>query len=328
MPSLIVRLESLRHNLAVIYEACRRAKADCMFVFKEAALHPDLMHSILQNSPVAKLGIVAWPGRTLSVSSGIQLHHISSPAFPELVANFHTVYLGSESALCRLSEVGGVRRPSVRFTYEAGDGREGAFSEELPSLFQKAAELGFPVSGLSLNFACFSSNPVENDVLAEAGRCLSVFSDRSVDISAGGTDVLELAAGASLPDHIREIRCGTGVMLGIYPLSGHFIPDARQDCFRLEGRVLECREKEGRKLALFDFGVFHTRPDSLRPSLPGMIFHRASSVYSAFDVTDCPVSIHEGQVCRFDFDYRSLAGSLISSALPMKEERSVSFLSA
>ena len=138
------------------------------------------------------------------------------------------------------------------------------------------------------------------------------------DISAGGTDILELAQLEELPASIGEIRCGTGILLGAYPLSRNVIPGASQETFRLEGTVLECRAKAGRKLALFDFGCLHTEVARLTAPLPGMALCGTSSAYAVFDVTECPAPIDEGQSAAFSLDYHSLMLALGSRALPVE----------
>ena len=138
------------------------------------------------------------------------------------------------------------------------------------------------------------------------------------DISAGGTDILELAATSPLPEYVTEIRCGTGIMLGVYPLSNRPIPGAQQDTFRLEATVLECRVKDGRKRALLDFGHFHTHCASLVAPFPGMDFAGASAAYCVYDVDECEYDIREGQTLSFGLNFHSLACALVSRALPLE----------
>jgi predicted amino acid racemase len=164
-----------------------------------------------------------------------------------------------------------------------------------------------------------SSDPPDEKHLCYAVRqlnCMKAFYPHA-DISFGGTDVLELTAKFSLPESIREIRCGTGIMLGVYPLSGKNIPAARQDTFRLETHVLECRKKQGRMRALLDMGSYHTAPDKLIPALPGITLAGVSSAYTSLDITECPLRIREGDILTFHLRYEALARSLCSRALPL-----------
>ena len=85
----------------------------------------------------------------------------------------------------------------------------------------------FPLRGISVNFACLSSEAPGQTHLARALDALDSirpFCLPDADISAGGTDMLEFAEHDSLPADVREIRCGTGVTLGLYPLSGRAVP--------------------------------------------------------------------------------------------------------
>lgn len=325
MSRLIICSAALRHNLVVMHELCRKAGAECLFVFKEAPLHPSLVTDILSGSPVHRLGLVAWPHAGLPALPGVEVHHVYAP-FPELpeqAAACDCVYVNSRSSLHMLAAKTNGHMPQLRLSLEVGDGRDGAFPEELPELCGEALRAGFRLRGLSVNFACLSCEAPTPSRLSGASATLEQirpFCLPDADISAGGTDVLELAAAQHLPADVREIRCGTGVMLGIYPLSGHVVPGARQDAFRLEACVLECRIKQGRRLALLDFGSFHTAPEGLLPPFPGMHLAGTSSAYASFDVTECPETIREGMKISFGLDYHALSRALSSRALHLSME--------
>lgn len=322
MPHLYTNLEALRHNAAIVKDACNAAGASCLAVFKEAVLHPALARCIIEGGGLNSFGTLAWAGFDMSALAGVKLHHIYSPCAtttPCLNA-FDTVYVNSHHVLHFLHGHCGHARPRLRISLECGDGRDGFLTEELPAFCEEAVRLGFTLSGLALNFACLSSNaPTSKDVkLAENALDVVRSFTPEADISAGGTDILELAATFPLPSSIKEIRCGTGIMLGVYPLSGRPIPGARQDTFWLEGTVLECRVKEGKRRALLDFGHFHTHCASLVAPFAGMAFAGASSAYCVYDVTECERDIREGQTLSFGLNFHSLASALISRALPLE----------
>ena len=322
MPRLYAKLDALRHNAALVRKACDKVGASCLPVFKEAALHPALARCIIEGGKLDCFGTLAWNEYDLDALAGIKLHHIYSPsnATASRISDFDTVYVNSRYSLHLLHEQCGSKRPRLRICLECGDGRDGFLPEELPAFCEEAVRLGFSIRGLALNFACLSSNAPSINDLEEAGNALDVVRHFSpaADISAGGTDILELAESTRLPACVKEIRCGTGILLGVYPLSGKPILDARQDTFRLEGTVLECRVKGGRMRALFDFGHFHTHCASLVAPLSGMAFIGASSAYCAYDVTDCAQEIREGQNLSFGLNFHSLASALISRTLPLE----------
>ena len=325
MPSLIIRPAALRHNLVVMHDLCRKVGAECMFVFRQAPLHPELVADILVRSPIRRLGLVAWPHASLPYVPGVELHHVYAPfpLLPEQAAACSCVYVDSLFTLRLLSGNAGMNGPQLRLSLEAGDGRDGAYAEELPELCREARRAGLRLRGVAVNFACLSSDAPTQEHLKEASATLERIRScclPEADVSAGGTDVLELATKHALPADVREIRCGTGVMLGVYPLSGHAIPDARQDAFRLEAHVLECRVKQGRRQALLDVGAFHTAPEGLRPPFPDMHVSGVSSAYASFDVTDCQENIVEGMKLRFGLDYHALSRALSSQALVFRRE--------
>ena len=321
MPSLLVRLDAIRHNAALIAQACLRAGTHCLPVLKTAALHPRIIQATAEGGAFRALGTIAWPGRGMSPFDGLELHHIYAPSdsLAAAMGNFSTVYVSSRYELNLLLEHCREARPALRISLECGDGRDGLLPEELDSFCHEAVRLGFPIRGLALNFACMSDRAPTLHALQEAERSLDIVRSFApdADISAGGTDILELAGSSPLPASIGEIRCGTGIFLGVYPLSGKAIPGARHDAFSLESTVLECRIKEGRKLALCDFGHFHTASRRITPAVPGMKLHGSSSSYTVFDLSECPEDIQEGQRLHFGCDYHSLLCALSSQALPV-----------
>jgi len=323
MPRLLYRLSSLQSNLRVVSKACRNAGTECMFVLKEAALHPHLTKSIVQSSGITKMGILSWPALNMPAFPGISFHHIYEPSpqfFPGL-ADYSSVCLSSRFILRELRRHCAWRVPALRLCLECGDGRDGILIEELSDFCSECHALGFRVDGLLLNFACLSHRPPDAEILNKASQALSTVRQfwPTADISAGGTDVLEFAEQHRLPEEITEIRCGTGVMLGVYPLSGRQIPGARLDTFALEGCLLEKRVKNGRMLALFDFGSFHTAPEKLLLPFEGMRYHGSSSAYSVFDISDVDAAVKEGQNLLFRLRYESLSRALTSRALPLCE---------
>ena len=326
MPRLIIKTDVVRHNLSIVHELCCKAGASCMFVFKEAPLHPGLTADILKGSPIRKLGLVSWPGKALPVIDEVQVHHVYAPTamLAGQTADCSCVYINSLFTLHTLAQNKNGRFPQIRLCLEAGDGRDGALEEELPELCECARRFDLSVRGIAVNFACLSTEAPTLQHLQSAVQALNNIRRLCVpeaDVSAGGTDILELAAHSSLPSDIGEIRCGTGITLGVYPLSGRPIPGSRQDAFHLEAQVLENRMKKARRMALLDMGTFHTAPENLRPPFPGMIFAGASSAYMSFDITDCPESLREGQTLSFFPDYHALSRALFSQALPICTEK-------
>lgn len=326
MPRLFIRPAALRHNLAVVSERCRQAGASCMFVFKEAPLHPQLVADILRGSSVHRIGLVVWPNHPFPRPSGMEIHHVyaPSPLSAAETSECDAVYVDSRFVVRTLAQARR-RTPQLRISLEVGDSRDGVLPEELPALSEEIRRCGFPLRGISVNFACLSSEAPGQAQLACALNALDSIRPLCLpdaDISAGGTDMLEFAEHNSLPADVREIRCGTGVTLGLYPLSGRAVPDARQDAFRLETTVLECRVKKGRLMALVDTGTFHTAPECLIPPFPGMTCAGASSAYAAFDVTNCPERVREGMNLSFGLDYHALSRALSSQGLVLVKEDS------
>ena len=322
MAKLIVRPEAVRNNLCVLQSACFDVGTDFMFVFKEAPLHPYLAELFLRGTAVSRLGIVSWTGTDSLRIPGGSFSQVCavSDGWSSGLMNCETFFCSSLKHLETVRDALGGRLPALRIPLEAGDLRDGMMPEEIPSFTRKAAELGFDIAGLSVNFACIVPEPPAIEKLALADACCASLRGEfpRADISVGGTDILEYAADHALPSSVNEIRCGTGAMLGVYPLSGRPVPGCRQDAFRFEAQVLESRNKFGRRYVLLDAGSFHTAMGAVTVVCPGMRYVGASSVFSVFDVTDCPECFCEGASVRFGLDYRTLARCFVSRLLAME----------
>lgn len=294
-----------------------------MFVFKEAALHPRLMSAILSGSEVKKVGVLHWSNAALPEIHGVELHHVYEPPLSHFSSlnRYRTVSLSSRFLLRELKRTLAGKTPSLRICLECGDTRDGVLPEELPEFCTECHALGFHLDGLMLNFACLSTNAPDEAALALGADALATVRRfwPEAGLSVGGTDILEFAEQHPFPEGINEIRCGTGVMLGVYPLTGRAIPGATTDTFELEGCLLEKRWKNGRLLALFDFGSYHTAPEKLIPPMPGMTHYGHSSAYTVFDISECIIPVAEGALLRFHLRYESLSRALTSRALPLCE---------
>lgn len=327
MASLVVNVGAMRHNLKLIRQACEEAGAECLFVFKEAGLRPELVRCLLEDEIVPGIGVNCF-GRIPAVPSGVKVHQIylvGDDRLPD-AARADVVYQTGLRSIRGLAEAAKARgvRPEVMLMVEMGDGRDGV---EPDALLPIAAEVvrhdSLRLRGLATNFACVGTEEPTLEALRKMVECRDLL-ERDLghpvpELSVGGSDVLELAGTTRLPAGITEIRCGTAVHLGIYPLSGKPVPGASRRAAFLRGQVLECRLKGGRRRAVLDFGVLHTEPERLYPELPGMVLQGASSGYSIYDVTDCPVLIEDGMTCTFGLHFSSFSRSLAAVAeLPLE----------
>lgn len=331
MAHLLVNRQALLHNLHGIREACYAQNAAFMPVFKEAGIRPDLLRFMLASAAFDRIGLCHFPGVTVPSVSGIQSHLLYLVPTEELATvagSYDVTYQTGVRALRLLAQEAQRQGRTFRIVLpvEAGDGRDGVMPDQLTELAIQISELAphIELYGLSVNFACISDRaPRIEDILQLLSfrNAVQQCTGRLVPhVSVGGSDILELAATEGLPSGVTEIRCGTAIYLGVYPLDGKPVPGLRQGAVRLSAQIVEYARKQGRLRAVFDFGSSDTSPELVDPAYPGMAFVGASSGYSLFDVTDCSHPLCEGDRVLFDLHHRSLARALSAPRLPLRME--------
>lgn len=331
MAHLVVYKSALAHNIRTIAARCQALGADFMLVFKEAGIRPDLLHFMLNVGGCSRVGLCHFPGISLprpAHATSHLLYLVPDCSLAEAAAHYDTVYqtgMHSMRLLAQQAEQQG-RGVRVVLPVELGDGRDGVLPEQLAYLAAEMAALRPHVElyGLSANFACISERAPRLEDLHDLLQLRATVERRTgflvPHISVGGSDILALGAQTPLPEGISEIRCGTAVYLGVYPLDGQPAPDLSQQAVRLSGQVMECTPKNGRLRAVFDFGTSDTNPDLVSPPYAGMVFQGASSGYSIFDVSACTKTLTCGDNLLFGLHHRSLARALASPRVPLRME--------
>ena len=328
MACLLVDLKALRQNLVRVQEACSRAGAELQVVLKESQLRPELVRALLAGSHVSRLGVSTFiPGGVPSLApvERHQLYGMGDEAAAQLVA-YEVVYIHSLRGAQALNRAAAAAQmcPQVMIMVESGDGREGVPPEEVPALVEALTRecLSLRLRGLATNFACMSTTPPTASTLHLLPRLCEALRRQSgivlPELSVGGSDVLEWLEQESLPEGITEIRCGTALFLGVYPLSGRPLPGGIKNPVVLQAQVLECRFKEGQWRAILDFGRQHTDPEYLLPPDSGMRLVGASSGYCLYDVSACLSRPREGDYMSFLLDFHSLGRALAAPGLPLR----------
>ncbi|MEG2172134.1 MAG: alanine racemase [Desulfovibrionaceae bacterium] len=328
MPHLLVNRQALEHNLRTVSERCRTLGADFMLVFKEAGIRPDLLKFMLDCGFCSRAGFCHFPGVSLHLPVGVASHLlylVPDSAIPEVVSGYDVLYQTGIRSLQRIAKEARRQQRILRVVLpvEVGDGRDGVLPGELELLAVEMSDLAPHVElwGLAANFACISEQPPKKEDLLRLLALRHAVQERTgrpvPHISVGGSDILLLGAESGLPSGITEIRCGTAVYLGVYPLSGQAVPGLSRTAVRLCGQIIECSRKNGMLRAVFDFGTNDTNPELVTPPYPGMLFQGASSGYSIFDISDCPVHMHCGDELLFELHHRSLARALATPRVPL-----------
>ena len=308
---------TLQANLECVQQRCHETGANFMLVFKEAALRPELLHTLLAGQSHTRLGLCHYPHSQLPLSILAEKHllyMISNRQMAQAVHHYEVMYQTQGVALQRLAEEAKRQRRRIKIVLmvESGDGREGVPAESLleQAKIVESCSPFLELIGIAANYACISTAPPS---IASIERLIRLKQDLEHSLSRplphlslGGSDILELAASNPLPPGVTEIRCGTAVYLGVYPLTGHPVPGTSQSAVLLYSQVLECFNKNGRLCVVFDFGNNEASPEDVRPPLPQMHCLGASSGYTIYDITECPELSIVGAEHPFVLNSRSL----------------------
>lgn len=328
MAHLVVHKDALAHNIRTVAARCRSMGADLMLVFKEAGIRPELLQFMLDVGACTRVGVCHFPTISLPRPAHATTHLlylVPDSSLAAAAATYDTVYQTGLHSMRLLAQHAAQQGRVVRVVLpvELGDGRDGVLPEHIVDLATEMASLRphLELFGLSANFACISERAPSLEDLHQLLQIQAAVERRAgfavSHISVGGSDILALGEASPLPRGISEIRCGTAVYLGVYPLDDRPVSGLQRTAVRLCGQVMECTCKNGRLRAVFDFGTSDTTPDLVSPPHEGMILQGASSGYSIFDVTDCAQPMACGDSMLFGLHHRSLARALASPRVPL-----------
>ncbi len=286
MNRLIINLEALKYNIAVINKWMDRHNATWTLVTKVLCGHVDTIKA-LQYLGVRSMGdsrlenlkaidriipdFEAWYMRVPDISS-----------IPDVI-NYSDVSLNSEIEI--IKELGREAQRQnkthrIIIMIELGDLREGILPGSLVKFYQKVFELpNIEVLGIGSNLGCLAGTVPSVDQFMQLVLYKELLELKFKQIlpltSAGSTVVLPLVLDNKLPPAINHFRIGEAVFLGTDLINGGTLPYLSNEVMLLEAEIAEIKEKGLVPLGETSSGVAPFDSDSDEETQPGQRGYRA-----------------------------------------------------
>lgn len=330
MSTLTIDLSKIRHNRAVIKEACDTRDLKLNVVLKSCQLLPQIVDGLVDSS----VEMVSFSGSAyLERTNAKRLPHTTLLKMPA-PSNIDSVVRHAKSSVN--SEIETIRKLAaaarqnkvvheIVVMVDLGDKREGILPDEIITFARKIREIGdnnIVVSGIGVNFGCLTDyHPSDHDfyrigeVAMEAERALGYELSR---ISAGGSILLDRLLTDGYLGAVNEVRIGEAILLGTSPGRMGVHDSLFGDAFIYSGEILEIKDKPNSKnknlmrRAIVNFGSLNTVPEGLRSMDCDAVYVGSTSEYTIFDITTCDCDLRAGDVLRFIPNYDALAQCLIS----------------
>jgi ornithine racemase len=335
-PFITIKLQKIKHNFNLIRKLCEDSKLQLTPVSKVVMGHPRIAGLYQENTH--SIG----DSRTYDIlrmkSHGIQgpFMLIRSPALSEANSVVEVAEISMQSDLVILSAINDAavrlnKKHQVVIMLEMGDLREGILFEQLTSFLTQSREFkGIELLGIGTNATCFAGliPTVENlSFLFEASQIFKNLVQKEALVSGGGSNLIPLILGKTLPSCINHIRIGESIVMGVDAIKGDLIPGAYQDCFTLSGEVIELitkaskisgpvahnafgespafRDAGSRKRALLNIGRLDTDIKQIQPIYEGLTILGASSDHLVLDAEEAKY-LKIGDLVEFKLNYSSL----------------------
>ncbi len=343
MNRLIINLEALKYNIAVINKWMDRHNATWTVVTKVLCGHLDTIKALqylgirsMGDSRLENLKIIermipdfeAWYLRVPDVSS-----------IPEVI-KYSDVSLNSEIEIikelnreARLQE----KIHRIIIMIELGDLREGILPGTLVDFYNQVFELSnIEVLGIGANLGCLAGTIPNIDQFMQLVLYRELlelkFKRKLPTISAGSTVVLPLLINKQLPVAINHFRIGEAIFLGTDLINGGTLPYLSNEVMLLEAEIAEIKEKglvplgetgsstapfeteidddssPGQRgyRALVSIGHLDTDISGLTPLNDNYKIAGASSDITVINVGDDPGDLKVGDTIKFRVNYSAL----------------------
>lgn len=338
-PTLTVDLAKLRHNTEQLVGLAKDHGVSIWGVTKVICGYPELGRAMLSGG-VETLADSRLPNLVKLIQAGVggnkALLRLPTPSEAEQVVRFADISLNSElitlQALSRAAIQQG-REHAVIVMVDLGDLREGVWPDQVIPLVRQAVALpGLRLLGLGTNLSCYGGViPTEANLSVLTQLAAELRREGLADceiISGGNSSTLGLLQSGRLPAGINNLRIGEAIILGRETVARQPIPGFYTDAIVLEAEVVEVQVKPSvpvgevgqdafgntplfpdrglRRRAVLAVGRQDVDPDGLLPLATGAEVIGASSDHLLLDVTECPDSVHVGDVLRFVPNYSAL----------------------
>lgn len=338
-PRLIIDLEKIRQNAAVIIELGAKYGIQIQAVTKVTCAQIDVARTLLEagacglaDSRIQNIAKLKEAG----LETEYTLLRIPMLSEVEAVVNFADVSLNSEPETIKALSLEARRQGKehkVIIMVDLGDLREGLWPDRLLPVLNEVSDLpGIRIYGLGTNLTCYGGVlPTEDnlgrlvelvrEVESELGYQLEV-------VSGGNSSSLPLLLAGGIPRGINQLRVGETILIGNNVNERKPFPGTYQDTFILEAEIIELQEKPSVPIgkrgydafgkptrfkdrgdiwrAILGIGKQDIAFNGLTPLDKGIDILGGSSDHLILDVTKSERKYRVGDIVRFTVNYESL----------------------
>lgn len=354
MARLVIRLDAIRHNTALIAGMCSERGLALTAVTKGVQGNPFIVREMI-DAGVTSLGDSRLDNIRRMRKAGIKAdyHLIRMPAPAEVgeILGLADVSYHSEidvvKALAGAASARGVAHRVVLMV-DVGDRREGLMPEDVRKAAAEVMHLrGVSLYGLGMNVGCVSGvqpTPVNMGLLAELAADVEARLGRRVALVSGvSSTAIPMIAGGLVPQGINHARIGSAILTGDYDTWSEPVPGARHDAFELVAPVIEVKWKPSLPAGELGRDAFGRRPvfedkgpmlraicslgrqdtfiEGIEPLWPGLRVLAASSDHLILDATAADPPPRLGQEVRFRLLYGAVLLAMQSPAVAKEYAR-------
>ena len=355
MNRLIINLESLKFNLAVINRWMERHGATWSVVTKVLCGHTDtlraLQHLGVRSMGDSRLANLQAIERIIPDFEAWYLRVPDMSSITDVVA-YSDVSLNSEIEVIKALNDEARKQDKIHriiIMIELGDLREGILPGSLTKFYEQVFTLpNIEVLGIGANLGCLAGAVPTVDQFMQLilyRELLELkFDHKLAMISAGSTSVLPLVLTKKLPSAINHFRIGEAIFLGTDLINGGTLPYLTNDVMLLEAEIAEIKEKglvpmgetgtatpfetetdettttPGQRgyRALVSIGHLDTDIGGLTPVNPSYKIAGASSDITVINLGDESDGLKVGDTIKFKVNYSALLRLMIGKYI-MKE---------
>jgi len=343
MNRLLINLEALKYNIAVINKWMDRHNATWTVVTKVLCGHLDTIKA-LQYLGVRSMGDSRLENlKTIErIVPGFEAWYLRVPDVTSIaeVIEYSDVSLNSEIEIIKELNQEAKRQGKTHriiIMIELGDLREGILPGTLVNFYNQVFDLSnIEVLGIGANLGCLAGTIPNIDQFMQLVLYRELlelkFKQKLPTISAGSTVVLPLLINKQLPAAINHFRIGEAIFLGTDLINGGTLSYLSNEVMLLEAEIAEIKEKglvplgeTGSSTAPFDaeieddlsvgqrgyralvsIGQLDTDISGLSPLKDNYKIAGASSDITVINVGDDPGNLKVGDTIKFRVNYSAL----------------------
>ena len=254
MNRLLINLDELKHNIAVITKWMEQHNSTWTVVTKVLCGHTETLQA-LQYLGVRSMG----DSRLENLKSidrimpDFEAWYLRVPDFTSIpdVVKYSDVSLNSEIEIIKALNNEAKRQNRIHriiIMIELGDLREGILPGTLMNFYNQVFELSnIEVLGIGSNLGCLAGAIPNMDQFMQLVLYRELlelkFKQKLPMISAGSTVVLPLAIRKQLPEAVNHFRIGEAIFLGTDLIQGGTLPGLSNEVMLLEAEIAEIKEK-------------------------------------------------------------------------------------